>query len=64
QHSLIPCMSEEYPSPAIRPRNSILENHRLKKADINLMKNWSHDVDQFISNFKEQLLNEAMKAMP
>lgn len=62
-HSLIPCTSEEYRTQAIRPRNSILENHRLKKADINLMKNWSHDVDQFVSSYKEQLLNEAMKTI-
>jgi dTDP-4-dehydrorhamnose reductase len=64
QHSLIPCTSEEYRTPAIRPRNSILENKRLKRADINLMKDWSHDVDQFVSNFQEQLLNEAMKSRP
>jgi dTDP-4-dehydrorhamnose reductase len=63
-HSLAPCTSEEYLTPAIRPRNSILENKRLKKADINLMKDWSHDVDQFVSNFQEQLLNEAMKSRP
>jgi dTDP-4-dehydrorhamnose reductase len=63
-HSLAPCTSEEYLTPAIRPRNSILENKRLKKADINLMKDWSHDVDQFVSNFQEQLLNEAMKTRP
>ncbi len=64
KHSLIPCTSEEYPTPAIRPRNSILENQRLKKADINLMEDWFHDVDQFVSNFQEQLLNEAMKTRP
>jgi len=64
QHSLIPCTSEEYPTPAIRPRNSILENQRLKKAGINLMKNWSHDVDQFVSMFRGQLIDEAIEAIP
>jgi len=63
-HSLVRCTSEEYHTPAIRPRNSILENKRLKKAGINLMKDWSPDIDQFVSNFQEQLLNEAMKARP
>jgi dTDP-4-dehydrorhamnose reductase len=64
RHSLIPCMTDEYPTPAIRPRNSILENKRLKKAGINLMKDWLHDMNQFVSNFQEQLLNEAMKTRP
>lgn len=61
-HSSVPCTSEEYLTPAIRPRNSILENKRLKKADINLMKDWFYDVDQFVSMFREHLINEAMKS--
>ncbi len=57
-HSLIPCTTEEYPTPATRPRNSILENRRLKEAGIHLMKYWQDDLDQFVSVFREQLIGE------
>jgi len=55
-HKLIPCASEEYPTPATRPKNSILENRRLKEKGINVMKHWQDDLDRFISGFRDQLI--------
>ncbi len=55
---LTPCTTEEYPTPARRPRNSILENRRLKEAGINIMPDWKQDVDEFVALFKDRLLDE------
>ncbi len=60
-HTVIPCTSEEYPMPAPRPKNSILENRHLKEKGVNIMKNWQDDLDQFVDDFKERLLSEASK---
>ena len=57
-HSLLPCTTKEYPTPAKRPPNSILENVRLKESGLQLMKSWEEDLDKFISLFGERLLNE------
>ena len=57
-HVMIPCTSEEYPRPAPRPKNSILENKHLKEIGINIMTPWKDDLDQFISNFRDRLLHE------
>jgi len=56
---IVPCTTEEYPTPTRRPRNSILENRRLKETGINIMADWKHDVDKFVALFKDRLLNEA-----
>lgn len=58
---LIPCTSEEYPTPAPRPQNSILENGRLKQEGMNVMTNWKSDLDQFVSMFKEPLIDGVTK---
>jgi len=57
-HSFVPCTTEEYPRPAARPMNSILENKRLKEAGINLMQGWKSDLDVFVSRFRDRLINE------
>ncbi len=59
-HNLVPCASQEYPTPATRPKNSILENRRLKETKINIMKHWQEDMDQFVHRFREHLINEAV----
>jgi dTDP-4-dehydrorhamnose reductase len=55
-HNLSPCTSEQYPTPALRPRNSILENHRLKSEGIDLMRPWKEDLEQFTTLFHDRLL--------
>jgi dTDP-4-dehydrorhamnose reductase len=57
-HSFVPCTTEEYPTPATRPINSILENQRLKESGVNLMQDWKSDLDEFVSRFRERLINE------
>jgi len=55
-HCIVPCTSEEFPTAAVRPKNSILENRRLKAAGINIMAPWQDDVAQYIEQFGKQLL--------
>ena len=53
-----PCASSEYPTPARRPHNSILENRRLKQAGLNVMEDWRVDVDEYVRRHRAQLLVE------
>ena len=53
-----PCTSDEYPTPAKRPANSILENARLKQSDDNRMTGWRHGLEQFVSRYQQQLMDE------
>jgi dTDP-4-dehydrorhamnose reductase len=57
-HRVIPCSTEEYPTTAVRPKNSILENRRLNEQGINVMSFWEEDMNHFIAQFGPALVTE------
>jgi len=57
-HAFLPCTTREYPTPARRPANSILENARLKESGLQVMKDWEEDLDEFVSRYRERLIKE------
>ncbi len=61
-HRIEPCAAAEFPRPAVRPVNAVLENARLKAAGLNEMRDWAEDVDEFARQFSERLLREARES--
>jgi len=57
-NAFIPCTTRDYPTPAERPANSILENQRLKDEGLNIMRDWRADLIQFVNLFKDRLMDE------
>ncbi|MBU0944539.1 MAG: dTDP-4-dehydrorhamnose reductase [Proteobacteria bacterium] len=58
-HNLVPCSTAEYPTPAHRPRNSILDNRRLKERGLSVFTSWQQDIDTFVRLYRKELLQEA-----
>ena len=58
-----PCPTAEYPTPAKRPANSILENKVLKENGICVFTDWREDIDTFVNMHRDALLEEAKQAL-
>jgi dTDP-4-dehydrorhamnose reductase len=58
KYTILPCTTEEYPTPAIRPKNSILENRNLKADGVNIMLHWKRDIEDFVRDFRTSLIEE------
>lgn len=60
-HNLTPCQTKEYPTPAHRPANSILENAALKENGLSLFVDWRTDVEAFVAEYRDVILGEYEK---
>ncbi len=61
-YNITPCSTAEYPTPAHRPANSILENRKLKQAGLSVFNSWQKDIDQYVKLYKKELIAEATQS--
>jgi len=45
---VVPCATEEFPRPARRPANSVLDNSRLRKAGLDHMRDWKEALSDYL----------------
>lgn len=62
-HNIVPCTTAEYPTKAPRPKNSVLENARLKELGRNLAIDWRDDLEKFVALNKDKLIAEVSESL-
>jgi dTDP-4-dehydrorhamnose reductase len=55
-HTIEPCETKDYPTPARRPKNSLLENEALKRIGLNQFVSWKIDLAEFVRVHRAELL--------
>jgi dTDP-4-dehydrorhamnose reductase len=58
---VMPCATKDYPTPAKRPANAILENRQLKIEGLNVMSHWQKDLDIFIERYGRDVVHAAQQ---
>ena len=53
------CSIDDYPRPAQRPKNCILENRLLKKKGLSVFPDWKEDVDTYLTEYGHELVRLA-----
>ena len=58
KQNFLPCSTQDYPTAAKRPINSILENKKLNELNINRFVDWRQDLARYVDQHGDQLLSE------
>ncbi len=61
-YTLSPCTTADYPTPAHRPANSILNNRRLEEENISVFRSWQEDIQRYVAMYKKELQDEVSQA--
>lgn len=61
-HTLAPCTTAEYPTPARRPMNSILQNEALNTRGLCVMPDWQDALAGYVERHREALIAECRPA--
>lgn len=57
-HTVTSITTTDYPTPAQRPANAVLENHNLKARGLNVMVPWQIDIDAFADSVRSTWIQE------
>ena len=58
-YNFVPCLTDAFPTPVKRPKNSIMENAHAKNIGVNVFRDWRVELHNFVEESGDSLLKEA-----